>query len=147
MSQLGGTGGATRIKWVENRDAAKQPTKHRRPLTVKNYLIQNVNKAEAEKACTRGNMIEKSLCSCMYERSTETLFLPHEKRSPELDGLLLWGFAHSSLQETFKKGNAHMGPGFKRKTYNGHASLGHIREMMTEVLGVNEILQETCMRY
>lgn len=74
-------------------------------------------------------------------------FLPHEKRSPELDGLLLWGVAHSSLQETFKKGNAHTGPGFKRKTYNGHASLGHNREVMTEVLGVNEIVQETCVRY
>ena len=70
---------------------------NRRPLTVKTYLIQNVNKAEAEKVCTRGNMIEKSWCSRMCERGTETLFLPYAKRSPELGGLLFWGVAHSSL--------------------------------------------------
>ena len=44
---------ATGIKWVEARDANKHPTMHRTvPTATKNYPVQNVNSAEAEKLCS-----------------------------------------------------------------------------------------------
>ena len=41
-------GDAIGIKWVEARDAAKQPTIPRTALTTNDYLAQNVSSAQTE---------------------------------------------------------------------------------------------------
>ena len=44
-----GIGLITSIPWVEDRDAAKHPTMHRRLPTTKIYSAPNINSAEVEK--------------------------------------------------------------------------------------------------
>lgn len=55
LSQFGRD--ATRIWWVEAREAAKHPRIHRTGPTAKNELTQNVNSAEAEEL-----WVEMTLC-------------------------------------------------------------------------------------
>lgn len=49
LSYLGKKGGGTGNKWVEARDAAKHPTMFRTVPTMKNFLVQDINGAKAEK--------------------------------------------------------------------------------------------------
>ena len=51
MSGNTGSGGVLGTWWVEARDAAKHPTRHRTAATKKNYLPPNVNSATVEKLC------------------------------------------------------------------------------------------------
>ena len=51
MSGDTGSGGMPGTWWVEARDAAEYPTRHRTAATTKNYLAPNVNSATVEKLC------------------------------------------------------------------------------------------------
>ena len=51
-----GMGGATVTWWVEARDAAKHPAKHRTTPAAEDHPAPNVSGAEADKPCGTGSI-------------------------------------------------------------------------------------------